>query len=142
MYSWIDVLCTLCFPPLSQPSARTLAVEEQAVPVATKTKGKAAAAAPPSEPAVVAEPLLPQHSDRIRAAAVSALNSALSTSALERALREKLIMHAVEACIVSDGVLSTVAAAALLKRTVITLVRSQPHEFLISALASCVEWAL
>ena len=109
-------------PPLLQTPVATDAVEEPAVPTATKTKGKAAAAPPPPEPAP-APPLLPQHSDRIRAAAMRALDGSLNASALERALRQKLLMHVVEACVVSNGAASTAAACVLLKRVVTMLVR-------------------
>lgn len=117
-YRWTDLLCTLCFPPLSQtPATDNEPPPEQVIPAGTKGKGKAPAVpAPPPVP--VPDPLFPQYSESIRTAALHAVDAALSDAALERALRQKLLMHVLEACILTDGAASTAAAAALLRRVV------------------------
>ena len=84
--------------------------------------GKGKAAAPPTTPLPPApKPLIPQFADSIRAAALHALDSALSDVVLERMVQQKLLMHVVEACITEQPA-STSAAAVLLKRIVVMLV--------------------
>lgn len=111
----------LCFPTLSvTPESHIDSPPEDPTPVAAKGKGKAAAL-PTTPPPPAPKPLVPQFADPIRAAALHALDSALSDAALERAVQQKLLMHVVEACITEQHA-STSAAAVLLKRIVVMLV--------------------
>jgi hypothetical protein len=118
---WTDLLLTFGFPPLTQAPQTESEVPQEPAPPA-KGKGKPPVNPPPPKE-VVPEPLRPQFADPIRAAALCAVNAALSASALQRALRQKLLMHVVEACIHGGDAPSVAAAAALLQRSLTALVR-------------------